>query len=172
MKNKLPSSFYNPITLTGAAIALISFGLILFLMLLEAVSGGQKPYMGIIAFVVLPTFLLAGLFLIVAGIYREHRREKAGIHIDRKFPMLDLNDPRHRRATVIFSLGTILLLLFSAFGSFKAYEYTDSDEFCGTLCHSVMEPEYTAYQFSPHAKVGCVQCHIGSGADWFVRSKL
>jgi hypothetical protein len=35
-----------------------------------------------------------------------------------------------------------------------------------------MEPEYTAYQFSPHAKVGCVQCHIGSGADWFVRSKI
>jgi hypothetical protein len=35
-----------------------------------------------------------------------------------------------------------------------------------------MEPEYTAYQFSPHAKVGCVQCHIGSGANYFVKSKL
>jgi len=35
-----------------------------------------------------------------------------------------------------------------------------------------MEPEYTAYQFSPHARVGCVQCHIGPGADWFVRSKF
>ncbi len=44
--------------------------------------------------------------------------------------------------------------------------------FAVTICHKVMEPEYTAYQFSPHAKVGCVQCHIGSGADWFVRSKL
>ena len=37
---------------------------------------------------------------------------------------------------------------------------------------SVMEPEYTAYQFSPHARVGCVQCHIGSGASYFVKSKL
>lgn len=64
------------------------------------------------------------------------------------------------------------MLLFSAFGSFKAYEHTDSDQFCGETCHDVMEPEYTAYQFSPHARVGCVKCHIGSGADWFVRSKL
>jgi hypothetical protein len=35
-----------------------------------------------------------------------------------------------------------------------------------------MKPEYTAYQNSPHARVACVQCHIGPGADWFVRSKL
>jgi hypothetical protein len=35
-----------------------------------------------------------------------------------------------------------------------------------------MEPEYTAYQYSPHARVGCVKCHIGPGADWFVRSKI
>jgi hypothetical protein len=72
----------------------------------------------------------------------------------------------------MFSLGTLLLLLFSAFGSFKAYEHTDSDQFCGETCHQVMEPEYTAYQFSPHARVGCVKCHIGPGAGWFVRSKI
>ena len=65
-----------------------------------------------------------------------------------------------------------MLLIFSAFGSFKAYEYTDSDQFCGTMCHSVMSPEYTAYEYSPHARVGCAKCHIGPGAGWFVRSKL
>jgi hypothetical protein len=36
----------------------------------------------------------------------------------------------------------------------------------------VMQPEYTAYRNSPHARVGCVQCHIGPGAKWFVRAKL
>ena len=35
-----------------------------------------------------------------------------------------------------------------------------------------MSPEYTAYQNSPHARVTCVQCHIGSGAGWYVQSKL
>jgi len=172
MKRKFPSTFYNLITLIGAVISIISFGLILFLMLLELLTTESKPYMGIIAFVVLPTFLIIGLILIAIGIIREHKREKEGKSHKIFFPVVDLNNPKHRRAIIIFSTGTILLLLFTAFGSFKAYEYTDSDEFCGTICHQVMEPEYTAYQFSPHARVGCVKCHIGSGAGWFVKSKL
>jgi hypothetical protein len=48
----------------------------------------------------------------------------------------------------------------------------DSTEFCGQACHSVMAPEYTAFQRSPHASVQCVNCHIGPGANWFVKSKL
>jgi hypothetical protein len=172
MKKIFPSSFYNPVTLTGAAIALVSFGLILFLTVVETFSDEHKPYMGIIAFVILPAFLLIGLALGIFGIFREHRRERLGIAHEHRLPRIDLNDPRHRLVFTIFSVGTILLLVFTAFGSFKAYEYTDSDEFCGTVCHKVMEPEYTAYNFSPHARVGCVKCHIGPGATWFVRSKL
>ena len=44
--------------------------------------------------------------------------------------------------------------------------------FCGQTCHTVMQPEFTAYQSSPHSRVECVKCHIGPGAGWFVRSKL
>ncbi len=172
MKRKLPASVYNPITFTGTAISLVSFGLILFLMLLEALSSESKPYMGIIAFVILPGFLIIGLILIAFGILRERKREKEGKWRDMQMPVINFNDPKHRKAFSIFFFGTILLLLFSAFGSFKAYEYTDSDQFCGEVCHKVMEPEYTAYQVSPHARVGCVKCHIGPGAGWFVKSKL
>ena len=50
-------------------------------------------------------------------------------------------------------------------------EYIDSNPFCGTTCH-VMEPEWTAYQRSPHARVHCVDCHIGSGAANFVQARL
>jgi hypothetical protein len=35
-----------------------------------------------------------------------------------------------------------------------------------------MAPEYTAYQRSAHSNVACVECHIGSGAQWFVRAKI
>ena len=35
-----------------------------------------------------------------------------------------------------------------------------------------MKPEHTAFQNSPHANVSCTVCHIGPGADWFVKSKL
>ena len=128
--------------------------------------------MGIIAFVILPGILLFGVFFIVLGIIREHKRQREGKPSGLHLPQIDLNNPRHRTAFTFFSVGAILLLMFSAFGSFKAYEYTDSDEFCGETCHAVMAPEYTAYQFSPHARVGCAQCHIGPGAGWFVRSKL
>ena len=31
-----------------------------------------------------------------------------------------------------------------------------------------MNPEFTAYQQSPHARVACAACHVGPGADWFV----
>jgi hypothetical protein len=172
MKRVLPNAFYNPLTLAGAAIAGVSFGLILFLILLESMAETPKPYMGIIAFVLLPAILIVGLGIAGAGVWREHRRSRAGKAVEHHLPQLDLNNPRHRRAFAVVAGGTILLLLFSAFGSFKAYEHTDSDEFCGESCHTVMEPEFTAYQYSPHARVGCVKCHIGPGAGWFVRSKL
>jgi nitrate/TMAO reductase-like tetraheme cytochrome c subunit/mono/diheme cytochrome c family protein len=42
------------------------------------------------------------------------------------------------------------------------WEYTNSPEFCGTACHT-MPPEYTSYLVSPHARVDCVDCHIGRG---------
>jgi nitrate/TMAO reductase-like tetraheme cytochrome c subunit len=169
---KLPSSVYNPITMLGGLVAGVSFGLILFLIALDALSGEQKPYMGIITFVVLPAILILGLLLIALGVLREQRRRRSGHASAVHLPRVDLNDPRHRRAAMIFTLGTVLLVAFSAFGSFKAYEHTDSNQFCGETCHQLMQPEYTAYSNSPHARVNCVQCHIGPGAEWFVRSKL
>lgn len=172
MKKRLPASVYNPITLIGATIALISFGLVLFFILLEAFSATSNPYVGIITFIILPGFLIIGLLLIAYGIFREHKREKEGLSTERRLPKIDLNDPRHRRVAAIFTFGTIILLLFTTFGSFKAYEYTETDEFCGQVCHTVMNPEFTAYKYSPHARVGCVKCHIGSGAEWFVKAKI
>lgn len=172
MLKKLPSSFNNPITLAGGAIAAVSFGLILYLMVLEYLAEAPKPYMGIIAFVMLPTIMIGGLAIAAFGVWREYQRQRAGKSPGRILPHLDLNDPRHWTAFALVSAGGVLLLVFSAIGSFKAYEHTDSDQFCGQTCHSVMSPEYTAYQGSPHARVGCVKCHIGPGAGWFVRAKL
>jgi hypothetical protein len=172
MRRIFPTSFYNMPTLIGASIAAVSLGLIAFLILLETMTGSPKPYMGIIAFVILPAIMIIGIAIAVVGILRENRLARLGKPHGLELPQIDLNKPSHRRAFSLFSVGTILLLLLSAFGSFKAYEHTDSDQFCGETCHTVMEPEFTAYQFSPHARVGCVKCHIGPGADWFVRSKI
>src|SRR5262249_42020441 len=55
--------------------------------------------------------------------------------------------------------------------TYGAVSYMEEVSFCGQTCH-VMEPEFTAYQASPHSRVACVNCHVGSGASWFVRSKV
>jgi ribosomal protein S27E len=66
----------------------------------------------------------------------------------------------------------VLVIFVSAVGSYQTFHYSESVEFCGKTCHEVMKPEYTAYQNSPHARVTCAACHIGKGADWFVKSKF
>ena len=53
-----------------------------------------------------------------------------------------------------------VLAVFLLYGSVEAWNYTNSSQFCGTTCHT-MPPEYSAYQRSPHARVKCVECHIG-----------
>ncbi|OGU66771.1 MAG: hypothetical protein A2W30_10340 [Ignavibacteria bacterium RBG_16_36_9] len=172
MRRFFPIYVYNPITFFGAGLAGLSFGLIIFLTILEFLSPETKPYMGIITFIILPVFLLIGIFLLVFGMLRERRRLEMGVMRRKRFMIIDLNDPKQRRIITLFSTGAVLLLFFSAFGSYKAYEFSDSDEFCGEMCHEVMAPEYTAYLSSPHSRVGCVTCHIGSGAAWFVRAKI
>ncbi|MFH1003836.1 MAG: NapC/NirT family cytochrome c [Chloroflexota bacterium] len=66
------------------------------------------------------------------------------------------------------AVGIILLVI----GAYQLVEFTDSTAFCGRLCHKVMYPEYTAYQASPHSRVLCSQCHVGSGAGYLVKSKI
>jgi hypothetical protein len=56
-------------------------------------------------------------------------------------------------------------------GVYGALNFMDSNEFCGRLCHTVMYPEYTTYEASPHGRVDCIDCHVGSGASYFVQSK-
>jgi hypothetical protein len=91
---------------------------------------------------------------------------------ERIWPTIDFNNSRTRNGFMIFSIGTVIFIMLSSVGSYEAFHYTKSVEFCGTLCHDVMEPEYVAFQNSSHARVACVECHVGSGASWFVKSKL
>ncbi len=62
--------------------------------------------------------------------------------------------------TWLFGLAGVVVLLLAAGTAVYGWEYTNSPQFCGTTCHT-MPPEYAAYQVSPHARVACVECHIG-----------
>ena len=54
----------------------------------------------------------------------------------------------------------IVVALASLFGGIHTWEYTNSNQFCGTACHT-MPPQSTAFQESPHSNVTCEECHIG-----------
>ena len=66
--------------------------------------------------------------------------------------------PRWLRILPFAVLGVASFALL--IGTIYGWSYTNSSEFCGTTCHT-MPPEYSAYQRSPHARVACVECHIG-----------
>jgi hypothetical protein len=101
---------------------------------------------------------------------RRKRRQQPGAEV--RYLHLDFNDPSQRGALTFVFTFIVAFIGLSVVGSYKAYEFTDSVQFCGQLCHTVMAPEFTAYQQSPHARVACVDCHVGSGATWYVKSKL
>jgi hypothetical protein len=170
---RLPDIFYNWWSVVGAFVAVATFCVIVLLLLIDIFLEGTTLYLGLLTFMVLPCFFVAGLGLIAVGALRERRRRARGIVSP--FPRqihIDFENSSHRNAVVVWTIGTAIFLLGTAVGTYKAYETTESVIFCGELCHNVMAPEYTAYQVSPHANVSCAECHIGSGAEWFVKAKL
>jgi nitrate/TMAO reductase-like tetraheme cytochrome c subunit len=162
----------NPISLIGLALAAVAFVNIVFLFAIDVLSAHPSPYVGILAYMVAPGFLVLGLILIPAGMWFEHRRRLQAAGAAVQFPKLDLSNPAQRSSVAFVLSFVVIFALMSAVGSYKAYEFTDSVQFCGQLCHTVMHPEFTAYKASPHARVACVDCHVGSGASWYVKSKL
>ena len=173
VSRKPPRLFRNIISLIGAAIVVASLASILFLFLTELLGARSKPYLGIFTYIIFPAVLIFGLMIVLAGMLIERRRRhRAGSSGVGPYPTIDLNDPRRRRSLMTFIVLMFVFLFASAFGSYRAYEFTDSVVFCGQLCHAVMKPEFVAYQASPHARVKCVECHVGSGAGWYVKSKL
>jgi hypothetical protein len=170
----LPRTVNNWVSYVGAVIAALALLVFIFLFVLHTLTGPSRtPYAGLVIFILVPAVLILGLILIPIGMFFEWRRyRRTATRTFSRFPVLDFNDSRVRAGTLVFAGGSVFLLFLSAFGSYQAYEYTDSVTFCGMLCHRVMAPEYTTYLQSPHARVRCVDCHVGPGASWYVRSKL
>ena len=163
----------NPITLTGAVITTsTALTIIAFWFYDIFLPGPPHPYIGLLIYLILPGIFVLGLLLIPLGIWIRRRSLRASGNCRRCFPPVDLGLPVVRRTLEYVGVATVLNLLIVGTASYRGVEYMDSTNFCGKTCHTVMDPEYTAYQNSPHSRVACVECHIGPGAGWFVRSKL
>ena len=69
------------------------------------------------------------------------------------------------RTLMLGSITSVALLLLglAALGvaGIAGWEYSNSNAFCATMCHNVHPEEIAAHQKGAHARVNCVECHMG-----------
>jgi nitrate/TMAO reductase-like tetraheme cytochrome c subunit len=167
------SVWHNWISLGGGIVAAGSLFAFLLLFALDLMGrDANNPYLGILCYVVAPGFLILGLALALGGAWHQRRHRSQNPAVPAPHLAIDLSRPRDRRILLWFGLGTMTFLLLTAVGSYQTYVYTESNQFCGEVCHAVMGPEWTTYHRSAHARVACVECHVGSGTTWYVKAKI
>ena len=170
---KVPGLYRNYVSFAGTVIVIAALASIILLFLIELTNTAINPYLGILTYVILPGVLILGITVILFGMLLERRRRRRSPSSPiLPYPKIDLNDPRQRRIALSLLCVSVIFVFMSAFGSYRAYEYTESVEFCGQTCHTVMKPEFVAFNATSHARIRCVDCHVGHGAQSYARSKL
>jgi len=163
----------NPISQIGVVMTTsAAFTLIAFWVYLIVQAKPIHPYLSILFFLVLPVFFILGLILIPLGALLRRRKLSGRGELPAEYPKVDFRSRTLRRALVFIVVMTLVNFAILGAATYKGVEYMDSAQFCGQTCHTVMEPEYTAYLNSPHSRLSCVECHIGPGAPWFVKAKI
>ncbi len=171
MRLNLPSAARNPLSLVGVATATAMAAMFLVLLALEMAGQLRNPDVGLLLFVAIPAVFLLGLLLIPVGTWRRRRRLALGGRPE-DWPVVDFRVPRTR--TVVFTVAvlTMVNLMIFSLAAYGAVHHMESAAFCGTTCHTTMEPEYAAHQVSSHSQVACVSCHVGPGPEALVASKV
>ncbi len=158
----------------GALITTTTFILEAIVLFWTHQAHNDNPYLGIFIWNLIPGGIATGLAMIPVGQLLAARKLGGGrfslLAIRRASADVDWTFAKRGLATV-GALTLVNVSFFTAVG-YEGYHYMDEPEFCGLVCHQVMEPEYEAYQRSPHAGVVCVECHIGPGVTPFVKAKL
>ncbi|MBU0743268.1 NapC/NirT family cytochrome c [bacterium] len=172
-KGRLPFFYSNWITTLGSVVSLVAVALLFMALLINLYNAflnrAANPYVGMITFMLLPGLLVAGIVMILLGTLVHRRRRRLG---KAGTSAVEIGGAEFwRKAALVGLLAVLGMIVFTSFG-YEAYHYTDSSEFCMKVCHEVMKPEGVAYERSPHANVECVECHIGPGAQWFVKAKI
>lgn len=172
-RKRILSYLFNPISVFGFILAILGAVLIIAFLAMEMIAGVENPYLGMLVYFAFPGLLIMGLLIVPLGAWLVRTRLRSkGITEIQKLPVLDLNEPLKLKLSVFFVIATIIFAVIVGIASLKGFEFTESTTFCGELCHTVMSPEHTAWSNSPHAKVKCVECHVGPGAAWYVKAKI
>src|SRR5690348_10698591 len=116
-RHKLRMLLRNPVSLAGVALSIVSLANVFLFFLIDQIATKASPYIGILAYMVSPAFLVLGLLIIVAGMLLERRKKVTATAF---YPRIDLNDPKQRGAVVSFVTFLVVFAVVSAAGSYKA----------------------------------------------------
>jgi nitrate/TMAO reductase-like tetraheme cytochrome c subunit len=161
----------NPISIAGAWITTLSVCAFVTYLALDQFGLLASPYAGLFGFMVVPAFFVVGLVLIPIGIWREGRRRRAG-HEPWQWPAIDLGQSRTRAIVAAVAGLTVVNIAIVAVASVGAVHYSESNAFCGQVCHVPMEPQFTTHRLSPHSRIQCVECHVTPTTSGFLTAKL
>ncbi len=166
------SYFRHPLAAVGGAAVAAGIALFIVLFFIDITSGDPNPYRSLVTFIGTPFLVFLGLALFLLSMWLQRRQaRKRGETIRFDFAVIP-HDPGKRWNYWFFIILSFVLIVGSVYSGYRGYEVTDSVEFCGQTCHQVMRPQAVTYHNSPHARVPCVECHIGPGASFWVQSKI
>ena len=165
----------NRISKFGVVLVTSAFISFIVLEFFSLVGIYTNAYFGLITYLLLPGLFLFGLLLIPLGWWRHKvtSGENMAALLADSFSTEDIQKRwRGSNLFVWLMIFTFINILFIVGASVRTLHFMDSAYFCGNACHSVMHPEWIVYQESPHARVPCVECHVGEGMGALVDSKL
>jgi NapC/NirT cytochrome c family, N-terminal region len=161
----------HPLAFAGVVITTVA-GVLFITLLLAAIAGMlTNPYAGLVVFVALPALFVMGLLLIPVGVRIQRRALLRDPNAVADWPVVDLRVASVRRTTLLIvalTAANIVIVLLAGYGGLH---WMESPSFCGQACHTPMQPQFTAWRVGPHARVACVDCHIGEGAKGFIHAK-
>ncbi len=158
-------------------VALSTSAFVMFLLMEVAWFTGMvtNAYIGLISYLALPILFILGLILIPLGWKHQQKLtgKSAAELMDERFDEEGIK-AGFAGSGLFQTIGilTLVNILFMILASTQTLHFMDEAEFCGTACHSVMNPEWQTYQVSSHANVNCVECHVGAGAKALMDSKI
>lgn len=166
----------NKVSLAGMIIISVTFPLLIVCALLDVLELVQNPLFGAWIYGVLtPLFILGhtiffiGFFFIKSGPGKTSPCTYA--YIKSHFPHIS-KQTNFRKLILLASFLAIGNFVVLVLVGYTGHHYSETVQFCGTLCHNAMSPESRGHKISPHSRVACVECHVGSGLKNFLSSKI
>ena len=111
---------------------------------------------------------MVGLLLIPLGMWLQRRKLARDPRAADDWPVFDFRLAGVRRTALIITALTAVNIVIVLLAGYGGLHWMESPAFCGQVCHTPMQPQFTAWQDASHARVACVECHIGEGAAGFV----